>query len=203
MSSQSSDRLKRVIDLLGASFGLWTLLPTMLLTAAAIRLDSNGPALFKQVRAGKNGEPFVIYKFRTMRADYEIVDVPLTESDPSITRVGKLLRATSLDELPQLINVLRGEMSLVGPRPTIPEQVEQYDEFQRRRLEVKPGLTGWAQVNGRSKLAWDRRIELDVWYVDNRSFALDMRIVWLTLRVLAQPALTWDPADPSEEVTAD
>ena len=92
---------------------------------------------------------------------------------------------------------------LFRSRPTIPEQVEQYDEFQRRRLEVKPGLTGWAQVNGRNKLAWDRRIEFDVWYVDNRSFALDMRIVWLTLRVLAQPALTWDPADPSEEVTAD
>jgi undecaprenyl phosphate N,N'-diacetylbacillosamine 1-phosphate transferase len=199
MSSRNYDSTKRAIDLVGALYGLFLLAPLLVFVAVAIVIDSRGPVFFRQVRSGLNGRSFVIYKFRTMLPDSDTVDKPLAETDPAITRVGRFLRSTSIDELPQLINVVRGEMSLVGPRPTIPEQVEKYDEFQRRRLEVRPGLTGWAQVNGRNSLDWDRRIELDVWYVDNRSLELDAQIVQQTLQVLAKPALNWSP-EADEEV---
>ena len=159
--------------------------PLLLAAVVAIRLESRGPALFRQRRVGRDGEPFELYKLRTMAVGSDRgPDVALTADDPRITRVGALLRRYSLDELPNLVNVLRGEMAIVGPRPTIQSQVDRYTERQRRRLEVKPGLTGWAQVNGRVSLSWPERIELDVWYVEHRSLRLDLRILARTLRQL-------------------
>jgi lipopolysaccharide/colanic/teichoic acid biosynthesis glycosyltransferase len=152
---------------------------------AAIRLESRGPAVFRQWRVGLDGEGFELYKLRTMAVGSDRgPDVALSSDDPRITRVGAFLRRYSLDELPNLVNVLRGEMAIVGPRPTIQSQVDAYSERQRRRLEVKPGLTGWAQVNGRVSLSWPERIELDVWYVENRSLRLDLQILARTVRQL-------------------
>jgi lipopolysaccharide/colanic/teichoic acid biosynthesis glycosyltransferase len=158
--------------------------PILLVALIAIRLESRGPAIFKQRRVGKDGTLFDLYKLRTMAVGSDRgPDVALAKDDPRITKTGALLRRYSLDELPNLVNVLRGEMAIVGPRPTIPSQVERYTDHQRRRLEVKPGLTGWAVVNGRVSLDWPERIELDIWYVDHRSLWLDVRIlaktVWL------------------------
>jgi lipopolysaccharide/colanic/teichoic acid biosynthesis glycosyltransferase len=161
--------------------------PLLALTALAILVDSGRPVLYRQRRAGLDGAPFDVYKLRTMHpgADPVGVGTPVLAGDPRVTRAGRVVRRLSLDELPNLINVLRGEMAIVGPRPTLPAQVERYTPHQRRRLEVKPGLTGWAQVNGRAGIPWDERIELDVWYVDHRSPALDLRILlrtaWLLL----------------------
>lgn len=175
--------MRRAVDVAVSAVALVLVLPLMVVIAAAIRLTSRGPALFTQVRAGLGGREFTIYKFRTMRA--ERFD---GEGDSArITAVGRALRATSLDELPQLYNVLVGDMSLIGPRPTLPEQVVHYSAHQRRRLEVRPGLTGWAQVNGRNSLPWPERIELDIHYVDNRSLRLDAEIVSRTLRQLVRP----------------
>jgi lipopolysaccharide/colanic/teichoic acid biosynthesis glycosyltransferase len=152
----------------------------------AVRIESHGSAIFRQHRVGKDGEPFEMLKIRTMvsGAEFQGAGLALNYGDPRITRVGKVLRRFSIDELPNLVNVLRGEMSIVGPRPTIQVQVDQYTERQRRRLDVKPGLTGWAQVNGRASLPWHERIELDLWYVEHRSFLLDMRIIWKTIEML-------------------
>ena len=154
---------------------------------AAIRLESKGSPIYRQRRVGRHGVPFEMLKLRTMVSGAEHIGAGLAvnEGDPRITRVGGWLRRFSLDELPNLVNVLRGEMAIVGPRPTIQAQVDQYTPRQLRRLEVKPGITGWAQVNGRASLPWDERIELDVWYVDNRSLALDLRILVRTVRMLA------------------
>jgi undecaprenyl phosphate N,N'-diacetylbacillosamine 1-phosphate transferase len=152
-----------------------------------IKLDSKGPVFFVQERVGKDGKLFWACKFRTMiegAVDQGAGFYIEGQDDPRITRIGRLLRSWSLDELPQLINILKGDMSVVGPRPTLPYQVEQYDQFQRRRLEVKPGLTGWAQVHGRNILSWPERIEHDVWYVDNWSLRLDMEIILKTLPAL-------------------
>ncbi|MDQ0673963.1 lipopolysaccharide/colanic/teichoic acid biosynthesis glycosyltransferase [Pseudarthrobacter siccitolerans] len=162
----------------------------MAAAAIAIHLTDGGPALYRQERIGKDGEPFELLKLRTMSvgAEYRGTGIVVSESDPRITRPGRLLRASSLDELPQMWNVLRGEMSLVGPRPTVKSQVDQYNIHQRRRLEVRPGLTGWAQVNGRNALPWDQRIELDIWYVDNKSIPLDLRILALTPKALLMPS---------------
>ena len=178
--------MNRAADLVLAAFGLVASSPLMALIALAIRLDSPGPVIYRQRRVGKDGEEFDLYKFRTMRpgSDPVWIGIAIETGDPRVTRVGRLLRRLSLDELPNLVNVLRGEMAVVGPRPTIPAQVELYTPRQRRRLEVKPGLTGWAQVSGRVALAWDERIELDVWYVDNRSPALDLKILARTFRLL-------------------
>jgi lipopolysaccharide/colanic/teichoic acid biosynthesis glycosyltransferase len=161
--------------------------PLLALAALAIRLESRGPAFYRQRRVGRDGEPFELWKLRTMVPGAEAMGagIYVLEGDPRITRVGRLLRRFSLDELPNLINVLRGEMAIVGPRPTIQEQVDRYTERQRRRLDVKPGITGWAQVNGRLTLPWPERIELDVWYVEHRSLWLDLRILAKTLRLLA------------------
>jgi len=171
--------LKRGMDVTGSVVLLLVLLPLLLGISLAIVLDSGFPVLFVQTRVGLNGRRFRVYKFRTMVQDAEKHPLgPRTcADDPRITKVGQCLRRWSLDELPQLINVLKGEMSLVGPRPTLPYQVERYDEVQRRRLLVKPGMTGWAQVNGRNELTWPERIELDVWYVDNWSLVLDLKIL--------------------------
>jgi lipopolysaccharide/colanic/teichoic acid biosynthesis glycosyltransferase len=175
-----------VFDFLLAALGLLAASPLLLAAVVAIRLESRGSPIFRQRRVGLGGAEFDMYKLRTMVAGSDRgPDLPLSQDDPRITRVGALLRRYSLDELPNLVNVLRGEMAIVGPRPTIPSQVERYSAHQRRRLEVKPGLTGWAQVNGRVSLSWPERIELDIWYVDHRSFALDLRILaktaWLLL----------------------
>jgi lipopolysaccharide/colanic/teichoic acid biosynthesis glycosyltransferase len=159
--------------------------PLLIAAIVAIRLESRGSAIFKQRRVGKDGVPFDMYKLRTMVVGSDRgPDLPLEQTDPRITRTGALLRRYSLDELPNLVNVLRGEMAIVGPRPTIPSQVERYTEHQRRRLEVKPGLTGWAVVNGRVSLSWPERIELDIWYVDHRSLWLDLRILAKTFWLL-------------------
>jgi lipopolysaccharide/colanic/teichoic acid biosynthesis glycosyltransferase len=157
--------------------------PVIGLMALAIRLESPGHPIYTQTRAGKNGQPFQIYKLRTMvrGAEFTGAGLAIQEGDDRITRVGQALRRYSLDELPNLWNVVRGDMSIVGPRPTLPVQVEQYTEHQRGRLAVKPGLTGWAQVNGRASLPWTERIELDLWYVEHRSLALDLRIVARTI----------------------
>jgi lipopolysaccharide/colanic/teichoic acid biosynthesis glycosyltransferase len=168
--------------------GVLLLLAAPLLAAAvlAIRLESRGPAFYRQRRVGRHGEPFELWKLRTMVPGAEAMGagIYVLEGDPRITRIGRLLRRFSLDEVPNLFNVLRGDLAIVGPRPTIQEQVDRYTERQRRRLEVKPGITGWAQVNGRTSLPWPERIELDVWYVEHRSLWLDLKILAKTARML-------------------
>ncbi len=168
-----------MIDILTSAWGLLLSSPLLLAAAIAIRLESPGAVLYRQRRAGLNGKPFQMLKLRTMVSGAEHVGAGLAinENDARITRVGALLRRTSLDELPNLVNVLRGEMSLIGPRPTLPAQVEQYTERQRGRLSVKPGITGWAQVNGRASLPWPERIELDLYYIEHRSLSLDLQIL--------------------------
>lgn len=169
---------KRALDLAIAIPTLILAGPAMLAIGLAIRLTSKGPALFVQERAGLGGVPFRLLKFRTMsESPTRDIRGAMAHDDPRITPLGRWLRALSLDELPQLLNVLEGTMSVVGPRPAVLEQIEMYGPFERRRLEVKPGLTGWVQVNGRNALPWPRRMELDVWYVDHRSLALDLRIL--------------------------
>ena len=161
--------------------------PFLVIAAVAIRLESRGPVFYRQRRVGRGGEPFELWKLRTMVPGAEAMGdgIYVIEGDARITCVGRLLRRFSLDELPNLVNVLRGEMAIVGPRPTVQEQVDRYTDRQLRRLEVKPGITGWAQVNGRTSLPWPERIELDVWYVEHRSLRLDLRILAKTARMLA------------------
>ena len=177
----------RALDLAVAALGLAIAAPVIALAALAIKLESRGPVFYRQRRVGRNGRAFELWKLRTMvpRAESMGAGVYVIEGDPRITRVGRLLRRFSLDELPNLANVLKGEMAVVGPRPTVQEQVDRYTERQRRRLEVKPGITGWAQVNGRTSLPWPDRIELDVWYVEHRSLWLDVKILIRTVRMLA------------------
>ncbi len=165
--------------MVAAAGGLAVASPVLALSALAIKLEDCGPVLYRQRRVGKDGVEFELLKLRTMvvGAERQGAGWAVNQGDPRITRVGRVLRRLSLDELPQLWNVLRGDMSIIGPRPTLAYQVEQYTPRQRRRLEIKPGLTGWAQVNGRARLPWDERIELDVWYVDNRSLWLDAKIL--------------------------
>jgi lipopolysaccharide/colanic/teichoic acid biosynthesis glycosyltransferase len=175
--------IKRLLDILVSALALALLGGPMLLIAVAIRLSSRGPALFRQQRAGWRGKPFTLLKFRTMRADVDPYGPsPGGKADPRLTRLGRWLRELSLDELPQLLNVLAGQMSLVGPRPLYLRQAERWDERQRRRLRVRPGLTGYAQVYGRGDLTHEEKIELDLHYVDNRSLRLDL---WIVLRTLA------------------
>jgi len=178
--------IRRAVDIL-VSGGLLVLASPVLLAATlAIRIESPGPLLYRQRRSGLHGHAFDVLKLRTMveGAEHKGAGLAINEDDARITRVGKLLRRTSLDELPNLVNVLRGEMTLIGPRPTLPVQVEQYDERQRGRLAVKPGITGWAQVNGRAALPWSERIELDLYYIEHRSLALDMKILWRSLTMV-------------------
>ena len=176
--------MNRTLDVVGASLGLALAAPVLGAAALAIKLEDGGPVLYRQRRVGYRGEDFDLLKLRTMvvGAEKQGAGWAVNRGDPRITRVGRVLRRLSLDELPQLWNVLRGDMSLIGPRPTLRYQVEQYTPRQRRRLDVKPGLTGWAQVNGRTTLPWDERIELDVWYVERRS-------AWLDLKILARTPL--------------
>jgi lipopolysaccharide/colanic/teichoic acid biosynthesis glycosyltransferase len=174
--------VNRALDVAVAGAGLVVTVPLLVAAMVAVRLEDGGPVLYRQARVGKDGADFELLKLRTMvvGAEGQGSGIAVDRSDPRITRVGRILRATSVDELPQLWNVLRGEMSVVGPRPTLRYQVERYTPRQRRRLEVKPGLTGWAQVHGRAALPWAERIELDVWYVENRSPLVDLRILLRT-----------------------
>ena len=179
--------MNRPLDVLAAGVLLVLASPLLLAAAIAIRLEGGGGVIYRQRRVGRDGRPFELHKLRTMVSGAEHIGagIAVAAGDSRITRPGALLRRYSLDELPNLVNVLRGEMAIVGPRPTIQSQVDEYTPRQRRRLEVKPGLTGWAQVNGRTSLPWAERIELDVWYVENRSPLLDLKIVLRTIRMLA------------------
>jgi lipopolysaccharide/colanic/teichoic acid biosynthesis glycosyltransferase len=179
--------MPRAADVLIAAIALVVLSPFLLVAAIAIKLGSHGPVFYRQRRVGRADREFEMLKLRTMVRGSDPVGVGtiVTRDDPRVTRAGRFLRRTSLDEVPNLVNVLRGEMAIVGPRPTIPAQVDDYTPFQRRRHEVLPGITGWAQVQGRAGIPWEERIELDVWYVDHRSLALDARILvktaWLVV----------------------
>jgi lipopolysaccharide/colanic/teichoic acid biosynthesis glycosyltransferase len=178
--------VKRAMDLAIAIPASLLAAPLIAIACVVIRLESPGHPIYRQRRVGKHGRPFEIYKLRTMvrGAEFTGAGLAIQEGDDRITRVGVFLRRTSLDELPNLWNVLRGDMSIVGPRPTVQIQVDQYTERQRGRLEVKPGITGWAQVNGRASLPWSERIELDLWYVEHRSLALDLEILAKTARLV-------------------
>ncbi len=178
--------VRRALDIVVSALGLAIASPLLAAAIVAIRLESPGPVLFRQLRSGLDGEQFEMLKLRTMQdgAEGRGAGLAVNAGDPRITRVGALLRRTSLDELPNLVNVLRGEMSLIGPRPTLPVQVAQYTERQRLRLTVRPGITGWAQVNGRAALPWDERIELDLYYIEHRSPALDLRILARTVAMV-------------------
>ena len=174
--------MNRVADLAIAGVGLALTSPVLAAAALAIKLEDGGPVLFRQTRVGKGGKDFELLKLRSMSVGAEHLGAgfAIDRGDSRITRVGRFLRRTSIDELPQLWNVLRGDMSVIGPRPTLRYQVDRYSERQRRRLDVRPGLTGWAQVNGRATLSWDDRIELDVWYVEHRSPLVDLKILLRT-----------------------
>jgi lipopolysaccharide/colanic/teichoic acid biosynthesis glycosyltransferase len=174
--------VNRAVDMTLSGAALAITSPLLAVAALAIKLDDGGPVLYRQTRVGKDGTDFELLKLRTMvvGAEQRGAGLAVNEGDPRITRVGRALRRLSLDELPQLWNVVRGEMSMIGPRPTLRYQVERYDERQRRRLDVKPGITGWAQVHGRAALPWAERIELDVWYVEHRSPSLDLKILLRT-----------------------
>jgi len=178
--------VKEIFDKLLSTAALLILSPLFLIIAVLIKLDSRGPVFFTQQRVGFQGKLFNSIKFRTMmhKAAEQGLGLNIREGDGRITRVGIFLRTWSLDELPQLINVLKGDMSIVGPRPTLQYQVELYNDFQRKRLLVKPGITGWAQVNGRNAISWEQRIKLDVWYVENWSLWLDFKIILKTIKVV-------------------
>jgi len=178
--------IRRAVDIVVSSCALLISSPVLAVAMLAVRLESRGLVIYRQRRVGRDGRPFDVLKLRTMvdGAEHIGAGLAVNENDSRITRVGALLRRTSLDELPNLLNVLRGEMSLIGPRPTLPVQVEQYSERQRGRLAVKPGITGWAQVNGRTSLPWSERIELDLYYIAHRSLALDLRILWRTVAMV-------------------
>ena len=179
MGRRGGDALNRAADVAIAGAALVAASPLLAAAALAVKLTSRGPVIYRQARVGKDGVEFELLKVRTMVAGAEAqgAGFAVDRGDPRITRVGRILRRLSFDELPQLWNVVRGDMSVIGPRPTLRYQVEQYTPHQRRRLEVKPGITGWAQVHGRAALPWSERIELDVWYVDHRSPLLDLKIL--------------------------
>jgi lipopolysaccharide/colanic/teichoic acid biosynthesis glycosyltransferase len=176
-----SDQVKRLFDLTASAAGLVVLAPVLGVITLAVRSHLGSPVLFRQVRPGLGGRPFTMVKFRTMRDAVDAHGRALPDAE-RLTRFGRFLRSTSLDELPELWNVLKGEMSLVGPRPLLMEYLPLYSTEQARRHEMRPGVTGWAQVNGRNALSWDEKFALDIWYVDNRSFWLDLKILFLTVR---------------------
>jgi lipopolysaccharide/colanic/teichoic acid biosynthesis glycosyltransferase len=178
--------IRRAIDIVLGTLALILAAPAIAVAMVAIRLESRGQPIYRQRRVGKDGVPFDLLKLRTMVAGAEHIGAGLAinENDPRVTRIGALLRRTSLDELPNLLNVIRGELSFIGPRPTIPVQVAQYTDRQRGRLAVRPGITGWAQVNGRASLPWSERIELDLYYIEHRSLALDLRILARTVTMV-------------------
>ncbi|SHI53124.1 sugar transferase [Lutispora thermophila] len=179
--------VKNILDFIFSLLFLIILLPIFVIIAIVIKLDSKGSAFFIQERVGKDGKLFKVYKFRTMyqnNKQMKIDEYYTEENDPRITRIGRFLRKTSLDELPQLINIIKGEMSFIGPRPTLKYQVDQYNEFQMQRLKMRPGVTGWAQVNGRNSIPWSERIKYDVYYVNNYSLFFDLKILLKTVKVV-------------------
>ncbi|CAB4913896.1 unannotated protein [freshwater metagenome] len=178
--------MRRAVDVVVALAALVVAAPVIALTALAVVLESRGGAFYRQRRVGHSGREFDVLKLRTMvaGAEHQGAGLAIVAGDARITRVGRLLRRTSIDELPNLVNVLRGEMAIIGPRPTVPEQVARYTERQRGRLAVRPGITGWAQVNGRAALPWDERIELDLWYIEHRSWKLDLEVLRRSVRMV-------------------
>jgi lipopolysaccharide/colanic/teichoic acid biosynthesis glycosyltransferase len=178
--------IRRAVDIVVSSLALLLAAPVLAVAALAVRLESPGPIVYRQARSGRNGHEFEVLKLRTMvdGAEHIGAGLAINQNDSRITRVGAFLRRTSIDELPNLLNVLRGEMSLIGPRPTLPVQVAQYTDRQRGRLAIKPGITGWAQVNGRATLPWPERIELDLYYIEHRSLALDVQILKRTVAMV-------------------
>jgi lipopolysaccharide/colanic/teichoic acid biosynthesis glycosyltransferase len=203
-----SDTVRRAVDIVVSATALVLTSPVILIAAILIRLESPGHPIYRQRRSGLHGHEFDVIKLRTMVSGAEFIGAGLAvdAGDARITKVGAVLRRTSIDELPNLVNVLRGELSLTGPRPTLPQQVAAYTERQRGRLAVKPGLTGWAQVNGRASLPWSERIELDLWYIEHRSLALDAKILLRTVQVLLRggsdtyrgEAGGWRPPPPDD-----
>ncbi|MEE1172398.1 MAG: sugar transferase [Ruminococcus sp.] len=178
------NHIKRLIDVVLSVMAIIVLSWLYLIIAVLIKCTSKGPVLFKQDRIGKDGKTYQIYKFRSMKVGAEKSGVYSDNKDPRVTAIGKFIRITSIDELPQLFNILKGDMALIGPRPPLtyhPWKLEEYSDFQKRMFEVRPGITGWAQTHGRKDVEWNRRIELNVWYVDHVSFALDFKIFWLTI----------------------
>lgn len=169
------------MDILGAVFALLLLAPVLVVVALLVRRQMGAPVLFRQTRPGLHGKPLQMVKFRTMHSAIDSQGLPLPDSE-RLTRLGRILRSTSLDELPELWNVLKGDMSLVGPRPLLKEYLSLYTPEQARRHDVRPGITGWAQVNGRNAISWDKKFALDVWYVDNRTIWLDFKILWMTVK---------------------
>jgi lipopolysaccharide/colanic/teichoic acid biosynthesis glycosyltransferase len=178
--------IRRTVDIVLGTLALIVAAPVIAVAMLAIRLESRGHPIYRQRRVGKDGQEFDLLKLRTMvdGAEHVGAGLAINENDPRVTRVGSFLRRTSLDELPNLLGVVRGELSFIGPRPTIPAQVAQYTERQRGRLAIRPGITGWAQVNGRASLPWSERIELDLYYIEHRSPALDTRILWRTVAIV-------------------
>lgn len=176
--------MKRLFDILASLFALIVFWPVALIIALQVHRKLGSPVIFKQIRPGKDGKPFEMLKFRTMRDAVDADGNPLPDSE-RMTSFGSFLRSSSLDELPELWNVLRGDMSLVGPRPLLMEYLPLYSPEQYRRHEVRPGISGWAQVNGRNALSWEEKFKLDVWYIDNRSFWLDIKVIYLTLKKVA------------------
>lgn len=191
--------MKRLFDFFSALTILMLLVPIFLVIAVIVRINLGSPVLFKQQRPGLHAKPFYLYKFRTM-TDERDAKGRLLSDEIRLTSFGKALRMISLDELPQLINVLKGDMSLVGPRPLLMEYLPRYSNMQARRHEVKPGMTGWAQVNGRNAITWEEKFKLDVWYVDNQSFWLDLKIIWLTIvKVLKREGINQNKQATMEE----
>jgi len=196
--------LRRAFDVTVAGAALLAASPFLLVAMVAIRLESRGSAIYRQRRVGREGRPFDVLKLRTMVSGAEHLGrgLAVSEGDTRITRVGRVLRRWSLDEVPNLVNVLRGEMAIVGPRPTVPVQVDRYTERQRGRLAVKPGITGWAQVNGRTERPWDERIELDLWYIEHRSWRLDLQILFKTAAMVLHGAGLYKGASGGWDGTA-
>jgi sugar transferase EpsL len=189
--------MKRCFDVVVAALGILMLSPLMVLLALVVRLSMGSPVFFRQRRPGRGGKAFTLLKFRTMKME-AVGAEPVPDSE-RLTPLGRFLRHTSLDELPELINVLKGEMSLVGPRPLLMEYLALYNHEQARRHEVRPGITGWAQVNGRNAISWEEKFRLDVWYVDHRSMGLDMRILWMTVAGVISAAGVSQPGHATME----
>ena len=194
---------KRLFDIVASAFGLMLLSPVIVIVAWKISHKLGSPVLFRQVRPGLNGKPFEMIKFRTMRDAIDAAGNPLPDSD-RMTPFGSFLRSSSLDELPELWNVLKGDMSLVGPRPLLMEYLPLYSPEQYRRHEARPGVTGWAQINGRNTLSWDEKFKLDIWYVENRSFWLDLKIILLTIKkVIVRDGISADGEATMTKFTGD
>jgi len=179
--SRNNPHMRRILDIIAAGCGLLLLSPVFIVVAFMIWRQIDSPIFFWQTRPGLNGKPFRMVKFRTMRDAVDAEGNPLPDSE-RLTELGRFLRGSSLDELPELWNVLKGEMSLIGPRPLLMEYLPLYSPRQARRHEVRPGVTGWAQVNGRNAISWEEKFALDIWYIDNQSLRLDLKIIWLTIR---------------------